>query len=81
MFKGHNFIKIINGNWVFDMTEFVGYKVDIDNKTKKFNYTKAFTASLTEENNVEFKKFLGIPIKVLKETNRVINKYVQVREC
>lgn len=75
MYEGHQFIKVCNDNWVFDITEFIGYKVQLsrDKKTVK-GYKKAFTA-IDMDKQIIFEKHMGVPAKVLKETVDVIEKY------
>lgn len=75
MYEGHQFMKICNDNWVFDITEFIGYKVmlDKDKKTVK-SYKMAFTA-IDMDKQIIFEKHIGVPAKVLKETVDIIKKY------
>lgn len=74
MFIGHNFTKLINDNWVFDFTEYVGYKVELDKNGKVKEYTEAFRA-ITVDNKIDFIKSISVPIKVLKEAQIQIEKY------
>lgn len=75
MYGGHQFIKICGDEWVFDITEFLGYKVVLekDKKTVK-DYKLAFTV-LGYEKEIVFEKHTRVPAKVLKETVDIIKKY------
>lgn len=81
MFKGHNFVKLICDNWVFDMTEFIGYKVIFDKKGNIQKYTKAFEVSRNEDNEIQVKRFENIPVKVIKEVNNLVKGYIELREA
>ena len=74
MFQGHQFIKIINDNWVLDLTEYVGYKVKLTENREVESYKQAFQATVIED-EVVFEKFMRVPIKVLKEASYFIRKY------
>lgn len=74
MFKGHQFIKLINENWVLDITEFQGYKVKLDDNGEVIDYKKAFTAKV-DNNDVKFDKYMRVPLKVLKEACNQIMVY------
>lgn len=70
MYDGHQFLKIDN-TWVFDLTEYKGYKVKVkDNIVSE--YTKAFRAIETEDNNVYFDKFIEVPLIILKKVIKII---------
>lgn len=75
MYDGHQFIKIYGDEWVFDITEFLGYKVvlDKDEKTVK-DYKLAFTV-LGYDKEIIFEKHIRVPAKVLKATVDIIYKY------
>lgn len=73
VFKGHQIVKLINDNWVFDFTDYVGYHVDVeDNKIK--NIKVAFTTTIVDD-IITFDKKCRVPVKVLKEANRQIQLY------
>lgn len=74
MFKGHKFVKLVNQDWVLDITEFVGYKVESMNGKVK-SYTKAFSV-IQQDNEFKYIKFMQIPAKVLKEANIVLSDYI-----
>lgn len=76
MFQGHNFVKLVTDNWVFDLTEFTGYKVKLNSNREVESYKEAFSATYTE-NGVEFDKYMHIPLKVLKEAANVILNYLE----
>lgn len=79
MFKGHHFIKLVNENWVFDLTEFVGYKVKVDNDGNVSSYREAFQA-LTVGDEIIFNKFTRVPLKILKEASKQIRDYMDETE-
>jgi len=72
MFQGHEFIKLINGNWVLDITEFTGYKVKTDSKGNVVNHVKAFRVVIVE-GKITFEKYIAVPVKVLKEATSVVS--------
>lgn len=74
MFVGHNFIKLLNDNWVFDFTEYIGYKVELDKNGKVKEYTEAFRA-ITVDKKIDFIKSISVPVKVLREAQKQIEKY------
>lgn len=74
MFKGHQFIKLLNDNWVFDLTEYQGYKVKLDSANEVVSYKKAFDAEVIED-EIIFNKFTRVPMKVLKEASNQIRIY------
>lgn len=73
-FQGHELI-ILEKGWVFDITDFVGYKVktgkDGENVT---NYEKAFSIedSKDEKEELHVTRFISIPLRVTKRAKRVI---------
>lgn len=74
MFKGHQFIKLLNDNWVFDLTEYQGYKVKLDGNNNVIGYKEAFTAEVVED-EIIFNKTTRVPLKVLKEAYNQIRIY------
>jgi len=74
MFKGHQFVKIYNDNWVFDVTEYKGYKVKLGSNGEIQDYREAYRA-LINNNELTFEKYMVVPIKVLKETVNFIKAY------
>jgi hypothetical protein len=68
---------VCGDTWVFDITEFLGYKVVLakDKKTVK-EYKLAFTAT-SYNRQIVFEKHIGVPAKILKETVNIIEKYEQ----
>lgn len=81
MFKGHNFVKLVCGSWVLDLTEFAGYRVKMDKDNNIVDFDMAFNAKLDEQNEVELDKVGSVPVKVLREAKSVIKNYVQLREA
>lgn len=76
MFKGHQLIKLINEDWVFDLTEFVGYKVKHNSNGEVESYKEAFQA-LTIGEELVFEKRTRVPLKVLKEAANQIQEYLK----
>jgi hypothetical protein len=74
MFKGHQFIKLLNDNWVFDLTEYQCYKVKLDGNNNVIGYKEAFTAEVVED-EIIFNKTTRVPLKVLKEASNQIRIY------
>lgn len=74
MFEGHQFIKLCDGEWVFDITEFRGYKVEVSNNGTVEKVTLAF---IVRDNgkDIYFDKLINVPVKILKETKAEILKY------
>ena len=74
MFEGHQFIILSSREWVFDITEFRGYKVELD---KHGIVNKATLAFIVKEDgdNILFDKLINVPVKVLKETKAEILNY------
>lgn len=75
MYYGHHFIKVCGDTWVFDITEFLGYKVVLnkDKQTVK-EFKLAFTAT-SYNKQIVFEKHIGVPAKILKETVNIIENY------
>lgn len=76
MFQGHQFIRICNDSWVFDLTEYVGYKVKLDSDGNVINYKEAYEVIVIND-EIIFNKIIRTPLKVLKETLNVIEKYAE----
>ena len=74
MFKGHQFVKLLNDNWVLDLTEYQGYKVKLDGDGNVISYKEAFTAECVAD-EIIFNKTTRIPLKVLKEAANQIRIY------
>lgn len=74
MYEGHHFIKVYGDNWVFDFTEYIGYKVTLDKNKRVKDYKMAFTA-IDFKKQIIFEKHIKVPLKVLKETVKIIEKY------
>lgn len=77
LFKGHKFVKLVNDNWVLDLTDFMGYKVETDNNNGSVvGYTQAF--KIMEHNGaIEIDKYIRIPIKILKEASNQVSAYLK----
>lgn len=76
VFDGHRLYKIGN-HWVFDLTEFVGYKVKWkDDEIESFS--KAFTVTKSSDNKTyEFSKIETIPVGIMKKAKKIIEEYLK----
>mgnify|MGYP006939713376 FL=1 len=74
MFKGHQFIKLLNDNWILDLTEYQGYKVKLDDNNNVIGYKEAFTVEVIGD-EIMFNKTTRVPLKVLKEASNQIRIY------
>lgn len=74
MFKGHQFVKLINENWVLDLTEYIGYKVKLNENGEVDKYKQAFQATVIDD-DITYEKFIRVPVKVLKEASIFIRAY------
>lgn len=74
-FTGHKLV-IINRSWVFDMTEYIGYKTKV-NKGTVISYERAFRVEEDANVNLNFTKELGIkvPTYILKSVEKIIKRY------
>lgn len=74
MFQGHQFIKLVNENWVLDLTEYIGYKVKLNENQEVESYKQAFQAIVISD-EIIFEKFMRVPLKILKEASNFIREY------
>jgi len=74
MFQGHKFIKLINEDWVLDLTEYVGYKVKTNDDLEVIDYKQAFDAVVVG-GEIIIEKYMRVPVKVLREAANFIRKY------
>jgi ectoine hydroxylase-related dioxygenase (phytanoyl-CoA dioxygenase family) len=83
--KGHTLIKLINDNWVLDITECVGYYVvtnnlDIDSSQDKIQtIIKAFEIRIAE-NDIIIDKFIDVPLRILIEAREQVEKELKESE-
>jgi hypothetical protein len=80
--KGHTLIKLINDNWVLDITECVGYYVTISNKSspdKIQTITKAFEIRITD-GDIIIDKFMDVPLRILIEAREQVEKELKESE-
>ncbi|MEM4385945.1 MAG: hypothetical protein QXD03_05300 [Candidatus Anstonellales archaeon] len=76
-FDGHKVI-IIDNEWMLDVTEFIGYKIDYDDEGKIKSAIKAYTISIDRENNkIEFKRHIKVPTKIIMRSAGIIYKDLQ----
>ncbi len=74
IFNGHKLYKI-NKNWVFDLTDFTGYKVIWANGSI-VDYMRAFrTVESTNKKGYEFIKFMTVPVGVMRKSEKLIEFY------
>ena len=75
MFEGHQFIKVCGDTWVFDFTDYVGYKVTLceDKQTvKKFEVAFKVYTNTGCEGQLVFDRYIAVPVRILKETVKLI---------
>lgn len=76
MFEGHRLYKIGN-DWVFDLTEFIGYKVNVEG-SKVESFEKAFTVKRSEDNkSYKFTRAVPIPVGVMRKAKTIIEDYLR----
>ena len=75
-FQGHRFYKIGN-NWIFNLTEFVGYKVEVrDGKVEQFE--EAFRVIKSEDHtDYNFQREMPIPLGVMRKSKSIIEDYLK----
>jgi hypothetical protein len=72
--EGHELV-IIEKEWLFDLTEFVGYKIKpAVNDNESLIYTKAFEIKDGEGfiGRLKVTKFIDIPLKVIRRSKELI---------
>lgn len=74
-FEGHEIIKI-NRNWIFDLTEFIGYKV-WTHKDQIVKYKKAFRIrDPKNDGKFDITKYIDtVPLGVIRKSQEVIRNY------
>ena len=73
-FTGHKLV-IINRSWVFDMTEFKGYRTKVS-KGVVIDYKMAFSVTEGSDGKLDFEKFdIQVPTYVLKSVEKIIKNY------
>ena len=74
MFKGHT-IYIINKNWIFDLTEFTGYKVlEVSDNGEILDVQMAFRIEPVGETYV-FNKYMSVPVDVVRRSKKIVSEY------
>ena len=75
-FDGHEIYRI-NRNWIFDLTEFTGYRTKTNKKSKLLEYTKAFKIRDNKHNcNFQYTKYIdAIPVGIMRKSEEVIKAY------
>lgn len=74
MFKGHQLVKLKHYGWVFDLTDFKGYFVVLDESGEVKEYKHAFTIKSVGE-KMKAEKFMRVPKHVFEDTLLEIKKY------
>lgn len=74
MFMGHRLVKVGNGDWIFDITTFKGYKVKKKSNDDIDNFESVFRVETNSQNEVIFTRFEYVPIKVMRETKEIIQE-------
>lgn len=83
--KGHTLIKLINSNWVLDITECIGYYIETDKKSRLKTrneiqkITKAFEIKVTDS-DMEIDKYINVPVKVLTEAREQVYRALKESE-
>ena len=75
MFKGHQFC-ISNEDFVFDLTDFIGYKTIKSKDGNIAGYEKAYKAMIDTDRNIEYVKYRDIPSDLTDKTNSIIRDYM-----
>lgn len=74
MFEGHKLCRIDN-TWVFDLTEFVGYRILIEDE-KVVGYKKVFVVKMDRDySSFEFEKMGTVHFGVMRKTKKLIQQY------
>lgn len=73
MFEGH-IMYTVGKDWVFNLTEFNGYRVYKDKEGKVVKYTKAFNI-MQVNGNYDYEKYINVPIRVLETCIKIIENY------
>ena len=78
MFKGHQFVKLVNDSWILDLTEFKGYEVNLDSNGEVISFRQRF--SITVDNGkIELQREMGaIPVKILKEAINQVKNHLEM---
>lgn len=78
MFKGHQFVKLINDSWILDLTEFKGYEVNLDSNGKIVSFRQRFSVNV-ENGNISLKREMGaIPVKIIKEAINQVRNHLEM---
>lgn len=74
-FEGHKLCKI-DREWVFDLTEFTGYKVDVENGKVK-GIQRAFTVTRNDNDGTyQFNRLIKeVNLGVLRKSKHIIENY------
>lgn len=76
MFQGHQFVKLLNDNWVIDLTEFKGYKLEFDKDNNIKSKKLAFIIyEDTENKKLNITKKIRVPVNVMREAVNFITEY------
>ena len=79
MFKGHQFVKLVNDSWILDLTEFTVYEVNVDVEGKVISMRKAFNIKITPDSTISFEREAGqVPLKVLKEAREQVIRHLDI---
>lgn len=78
MFKGHQFVKLINDSWILDLTEFKGYEVNLDSNGEIVSFRQRFSVNV-ENGNISLKREMGaIPVKIIKEAINQVRNHLEM---
>lgn len=75
MFDGHVMYKICD-NWIFNLTEFIGYKIKTKQNGQVESYTKAYKLNKEETNEYYYyDKYISVPVGVLRKSMDIVENY------
>lgn len=75
MFNGHQ-LYTLGDEWVFDLTEFIGYKVTKQGE-KVQKIERAFSVSKSNDHQTyNFTKYFNIPLGIMRKARDIIEKYL-----
>ena len=75
-FQGHQFV-ILGEQWVFDMTEFKGYKITYDASGELESFEEAFDVEVRgHDNTLRYHKEIDVPLIIMEKTEKLIRSSV-----
>ena len=74
MFTGHDFIKLCNDKWVFDFTEYRGYRVELDRHGRVVSRKCVFDIIDNGDRVIAIRRD-KVPVGVIREALSYVNLY------